>query len=149
MILNIQHGCDQPWPNMSYHNTSFFAINFTCGFSISFLLWISFSSRCLDSILPALTRSEKNKFNPIKVLVALKFRILPLGMAAIVFVMTAWSDAIVFSNANCKFVDKLLCAKNNDANRSPVPVKLIPLPCFGIDNEQTCRCLSVTNVCLS
>lgn len=64
--------------------------------------------------------------------------VLPLGIADIVFAMTAWSDATVFSNAVCKLVDRLLCARNNDANRSPVPVKLMPLPCFGIDSEHSC-----------
>lgn len=45
-----------------YHNFSGVATNFTCGFSISFLLCISFNSLCFDSILPALTSSGKEKY---------------------------------------------------------------------------------------
>lgn len=47
--------------------------------------------------------------------------------------MTDCNVAIVFSNASFSVGDSVLCAKNSDANKSPVPVKFTPQPCFGMD----------------
>lgn len=129
--------CSSLWLCKNYN---LFARIVTIGFSMSFLLWINFNSRCLAFGFSLRKSIGENKQNMNILEIECVWSIdyfesyIPhaADIAFNVFFNTACNVATVYSSASARLDFVAEWAKNTAANISPTPVNTISSPITGI-----------------